>query len=97
MTVDAHLKKQREIARWINDHLARPFSVDRKRQLALACFDLAIEHHAGICLLCTSELYGPMYALLRVEFEALGRGLWLSHVAKDEEADRYEKDTLAVC
>lgn len=46
MTIDAHLKKQAEIGRWINDHLARPFSVDRKRQLALAYFDLAIEHHA---------------------------------------------------
>jgi hypothetical protein len=96
MAIDSHLKKQAEIARWINDHLARPFSVDRKRQLALACFDLAIEYHAGIHLLCTSELYGPMYALLRVEFEALGRGLWLSHVATDEDADKYEKDKLDI-
>ena len=96
MTIDSHLKKQIEIARWINDHLARPFSVDRKRQLALACFDLAIEHHAAICLLCTSELYGSVYALLRVEFEALGRGLWLAHVAKDEDADKYEKDKLDI-
>ncbi len=47
-------------------------------------------------MLCTSELYGPMYALLRVEFEALGRGLWLSHVAKDEDADKYEKDELDI-
>jgi len=96
VTIEAQLEKQTEIAKWINDHLARPFSVDRKQQLALACFDLAIEHHAGICVLCTSELCGPLYALLRVEFEALGRGLWLSHVASDEDADKYEKDKLDV-
>lgn len=96
MTVDAQLERQTRIAKWINDHLARPFAVDRKRHLALACFDLAIEHHAGICVLCTSGLYGPMYALLRVEFEALGRGLWLSHVATEEDADGYEKDKVDV-
>lgn len=96
MTIGAHLQEQTEIAKWINDHLTRSFSVDRKCQLALACFDLAIEHHAGICLLCRSELYGPMYAVLRVEFEALGRGLWLSHVATDEDVDRYKKDKLDI-
>ncbi|MDF0676056.1 MAG: hypothetical protein P0120_17245 [Nitrospira sp.] len=47
-------------------------------------------------MLCTSKLYGPLYALLRVEFEALGRGLWPSHVATDEDANRYEKDELDI-
>ena len=41
----------------------------RNIQLAHTCFDLAIEHHAAICLLYKSGLYGSMLSLLRVEFE----------------------------
>lgn len=91
MSVDSELKKQTDIAQWVNDHLTRPFSVDKKSHLALGCFDLAIEHHAAICALCVSGLYGSMYALLRVEFEAYGRGLWLRHVASEAEVRKYGK------
>lgn len=96
MLVDSELKKQTDIAQWVNDHFTRPFSVDKKSHLALGCFDLAIEHHAAICALCVSGLYGSMYALLRVEFEAYGRGLWLCHVASETDVSKYEKtDKLA--
>ena len=94
MTVARELVQQKRLVNWINDHLCRSFPVDEKSQLALACFDLAIEHHAAVVLLGDSGLYGSLYALLRVEFEAYGRGLWLRHVASEQEAKNFKKDRV---
>jgi hypothetical protein len=33
-----------------------------------------------------------MYALIRIQFEALVNGLWLRHVATDSDIKKYEKD-----
>lgn len=90
MTIQREYERQVELSGWINTNLARPYSLDKKRHLALTCFDLAIEHHAAICTLLSSELYGSMYALLRVQFEAYARGLWLYHVASDDDVSKYE-------
>lgn len=91
----AELEKQIEIAHWINSNLAIPFSLSGKDHMALSCFDLSVEHHAAICALCEIPLYGPMFALVRVQFEALGNGLWIRHAASDEEVKKYqEKDGL---
>jgi len=97
MNVKAEYIRQIELVKWINDHLACPFDLSsRNLQLAHPCFDLAIEHHAAICSLCESQLYGPMFALLRVEFEALAKGLWLYHVASTEDFARYEKEDSGI-
>lgn len=93
--VPAELEIQDEIADWINANLSIPFSLSGKDHLALSCFDLSVEHHAAICALCHVPLYGSMFALVRVQFEALGNGLWVRHAASDEEAKKYQgKDGL---
>lgn len=95
MSVPTELKRQVGVVGWINDNLSCPYSLpSRNQQLAHPCFDLAVEHHAAICLLGESGLYGSMYSLLRVEFEALAKGLWLRHAASNEGILRYEKEDL---
>lgn len=91
MSIDKEFQRQVELAEWIQLHLTCSFNLDKTKRLALACFDLAIEHHAAICILHSSGLYGSLYALLRVEFEAYGRGLWLNHVATENDVTVFEK------
>ena len=97
MSILAELKRQVELVEWINNNLSCPYNLpSRNQQLAHPCFDLAVEHHAAICLLGKSELFGSMYSLLRVEFEALVKGLWLRHVASSENIIKYENENLNV-
>lgn len=89
------LDKQKELAEWFNKNLSIPFNLDTEnKKLALPCFDLALEHHAAICGLCDSRLFGSMFALVRVEFEAMARGLWFYHVASGEEIKKFQKENL---
>lgn len=67
---------------------------DRKSRIAAGCFDVALEHQAAIVLLSKANLFGSMYALLRVLFEAFVRGVWLFHCATDNDLDRFQKDKL---
>ena len=41
-------------------------------------------------------MFGSMYSLLRVEFEALVKGLWLRHVASSENIIKYENEDLNI-
>ena len=91
MSIELELNRQFELANWIDKNLSCKCSVDKAGHLALACFDLSIEHHAAICSLASSGLFGSAYSLLRVQFEALIRGLWLRHVATENELAVFEK------
>lgn len=92
MNIEAEIERQEEIIEWINSNLSCAYELpDRKIQMAHPCFDLAIEHHAAICMLSNEKLYGSMYAMLRVELEAYVKGVWLYHVATDEQFAKYEK------
>ena len=97
MSVPSELKRQVGLVGWINENLSCQYDLpSRNQQLAHPCFDLAVEHYASICLLGESGLYGSMYSLLRVEFEALAKGLWLRHVASIADILKYEKEDLNI-
>lgn len=53
--------------------------------MAFACLDLAVEHQAGIAVLADQPLWGPAFALLRIQFEAFIRGVWLARCATDDQ------------
>ncbi|AYR25346.1 DUF6988 family protein [Herbaspirillum rubrisubalbicans] len=63
---------------------------DERSLIALGCFDVAIEHQAAIALLCSSELYGSAFALLRVLVESLIRGMWLRRCATDQQIRKFK-------
>jgi hypothetical protein len=93
MNLQAEHNRQLRLAEWIDTHLSREYQLpSRAVQLAHPCFDLAIEHHAAICLLQDAELFGSMYALVRVQLEALVNGLWLRHVATENDLKKYASD-----
>ncbi len=69
-SIEKEYEKQLELMKWIDVHCRVKFSADRKSQLSHTCFDLAIEHHAAICILSVTQLYGSMFSLLRVLFES---------------------------
>jgi len=41
-------------------------------------------------------LFGTLYALLRVELEVYGRGLWLHHVANEDEVRKFKTDQVNI-
>jgi hypothetical protein len=88
-------QRQLRLAEWIDTHLSCAYQLpSRSLQLAHPCFDIVVEHHAAICLLRDAELFGSMYSLIRIQLEALVNGLWLRHVAIDDDLTKYEKDDL---
>lgn len=93
MNIENDLNSQINIAGWINQNFSFAFSFQNDNEsLSHACFDLVIEHHISILSLCKEELYCSALALLRVEFEALVRGLWLRYAASETEINRFKKD-----
>jgi hypothetical protein len=54
-------------------------------RLAFGCLDLAVEHQSGIAVLADQPLWGPTFALLRIQFEAFIRGVWLARCAADDQ------------
>jgi hypothetical protein len=57
--------------------------------------DLALEHHVGIVHLVSGRINGPAFALIRTEFEAFVRAVWLQLCATPQELEAFvEKDAL---
>lgn len=84
-----------DLVRWIDDHTAGlTLPADKRSQLAIGCFDVALEHQAAMTLLHSSELYGSMLALLRVLSEAVVRGLWLHACATESQLTKFQKGKL---
>jgi len=94
--VEKEYAKQLELMKWIDEHFKIELPADSKSILSITCFDLSIEHHAGICLLSNARLYGPMFALLRILFESCVRGLWLHYIANKKEIQEYKKDKVKI-
>ena len=84
-----------DLIQWIDDHTAGlVLPADERSQLAVGCFDVALEHQAAIVLLHQSELYGSVLALLRVLSESVVRGLWLHACATDTEISKFKSGKL---
>ena len=97
MTITEEYAKQIKIAEWIDRNLSCEYVLsDDNEKLSHICFDLSVEHHASINVLCSSKLYGSMYALLRGKFEALSRGLWLRYVASQENIASYKNEKMPI-
>lgn len=84
-----------DLIRWIDDHTAGiELPADERSQIAIGCYDVALEHQAAIALLHSSHLYGSALALLRVLSESLVRGLWLYSCASEAELKKFKTGRL---
>jgi hypothetical protein len=52
-----------------------------RSSLVLAYFALALEHQQAISKLVEAKLFGPAFALMRVQLEAEFRGMWVNLIA----------------
>jgi hypothetical protein len=93
MTYVEHLKRSEGVAHFCDDLLA-DIRVQHSTQavLALASFHQVFEHHIAIITLLKSNYAGSAFTLLRPIWEGLLRGLWLLHVATNEQIDILLKD-----
>jgi hypothetical protein len=65
------------------------FDVNIRTEQALATSELAIEHGVSICLIVGARNLASANVLLRAQFEAVTRGLWLTYVATQDWFERY--------
>jgi hypothetical protein len=81
----------RSVVAWISEQTdGMPLPADRRARMALGCFDVAIEHLAGISVLAEQLLWGPVYALSQCMFDAFVRGVWLARCATEIDLDSFE-------
>ena len=84
-----------EAVNWINSKTSGlRFATDERTLIAVACFDVALEHQAAVACLHAADLPGSMLALLRVLSESVVRGLWLLHCASDEELAKFKRGKI---
>ena len=80
-----------ELVLWIDEHSSSiELPSDERSMLAIGCLDMALEHQAAIALMHAAELYGSALAVVRLETEALVRGLWLLHCADENDIERFK-------
>jgi hypothetical protein len=58
----------------------------------VGCLHACIEHGMAIVVLVGEDLYGSALALVRLQFEAYVRGIWLAQCASDSEVDKAGRD-----
>lgn len=83
------------LIKWTDEHLhEKELPGDQRSRMICGCYDVALEHQAAIALLYSRDLYGSMYALLRVLQEATVRGLWIQYSATDEQIEKFKNGRL---
>ena len=95
MDIEARIQASECLIKWLDtkiDGLNIP-SEDRSR-IAGACLDMALEHQKAIVLLCAHELNGSAVSLIRSEFEAYIRGVWILYCAQDSAIEKFKRDKL---
>lgn len=89
------IEKSEKLIQWIDDSIdGIEISSDDRSRIVAGCFDIALENQKSIISLIKQKLYGSAFSLVRVQFEAYVRGLWLQHCANDIDIENFKKDKL---
>lgn len=92
MVHKAQLEQAKHRANEIAEALqGRHLKSDIRSRLCAACFAISQQHHNSILILLSRNppLQATAFALLRVLAESTIRGLWLCHVATEEQVESY--------
>lgn len=86
------IERCEDLINWL-DRLIEGLSIPTNDRsiLVAGCLDMALEHHKSIVLTTSASFYGSAFALIRLEFEAYIRGVWLSYCATDDEVTRFKE------
>jgi len=94
MNIQGPLKRSEDTLIWVQQHLDGLYigEGNKRVHLAAGCLHTAVEHGQAIVLLVAEGIHGSALALVRLQFEAYVRGIWLLHGATDESVDRAGRD-----
>lgn len=94
--VRAALEEGNALAAWISEQLpGLEVAGSYRHRIPARLFDLALEHHRSILQLLAVPHCSSAFALVRCQFEAFVRAVWLHRCASDWELERFvEKDEL---
>lgn len=95
MSFEAEHQKLKDVIAWI-DTSTKGLAIEasERQMLASGCYDAALEYQAAVCVLAGHSLHGSSFALLRVLYEAVVRGLWLGECATDADLERFKRGKL---
>jgi hypothetical protein len=65
-----------------------------RQRLAGGSYDAVHEHHRSVGVLMADDLYGSAFVLLRPMFDGCVSGMWLAHLATEDELDRFSRNQL---
>lgn len=95
MRVETQIHEAEELIQWLDSNIdGLDIPANDRMRLAAGCLDMALEHQKSIALLTANSLFGSASALVRLEFEAYVRGVWLLYCASDLEIEKFKKDKL---
>ncbi len=86
----------KESMAWVQQNLNGLKLADASKRSILSggCLHASIEHGMAIVVLVDEGLHGSALALIRLQFEAYVRGLWLAQGASDCEVDKAGRDAF---
>lgn len=84
------IQKSVEFVEWLRQSVHdQSLPDDNRTRVACSCFAITQDHHHAIVLLVKNRLYASSFALLRLEFEAYIRGLWVSLCANESQITNF--------
>lgn len=93
MTPAQAIERGFALVNWLAQELnSLPFLSSPRSQLSAACLSIAQDHHAGVIVLLERDLHAPAMALVRPQYEAYVRGVWLANCASAAEVRRFAKN-----
>lgn len=97
INLNERISQSENLIHWL-DRLIEGKSVptNERAVIVAGCLNLSLEHHKSIVLTTTAEFYGSALALVRLQFEAYIRGVWLLYCATDQAIEKFKNDKLDV-
>lgn len=87
------IASSKEVVGWLAAEF-HDFAVDAtlRNRMAGGCLSVSQDHHCAIVLLLGERLYASAFALVRVQYDAYVRGLWLALCATDDDVSAYSME-----
>lgn len=92
MKLTNFIQKSEKIAQEISLHIAGiEIRSELRIRLAGSSLDIALDHHKAVVILISRYLHGSALAIIRPQFEAYVRGVWLHECANDSQIEAFQK------
>lgn len=97
INLNERIKQSEDLIHWLDRFIeGKSVPSNYRAKIAAGCLTLSLDHHKSIVLTTTAEFYGSAFALVRLQFEAYLKGVWLSYCATDQAIEKYKNDKLDV-